>query len=250
MEKVYRHERDFLVKYCDVDFKDELKVSALLAYLEEVACSSADELGFGYDYVKPRGYAFMVANLALEFASPVPLGEKMHVVTWPTPPSRVVFGREYQIFSPTGTLRAAGSSRWCLIDFRSGKLLSSKVLEEQDYSTYNPEKALENVKWKIASFPLSEGELRFSIKIANSEYDHNMHVNNTRYADYCLNCFSVEDLKVRKLCGFAISYVKQCFEGETLRFYRKKEDEGENYLLLGVNEKDECVVQARASFVL
>ena len=39
----------------------------VLAYLEEVACSSADELGFGYAFVKPRGYAFMVTNICCEF---------------------------------------------------------------------------------------------------------------------------------------------------------------------------------------
>lgn len=39
--------------------------------------------------------------------------------------------------------------------------------------------------------------------VANSEYDHNMHVNNTRYADYCFNCFSVAELKEKKLKGFA-----------------------------------------------
>ena len=53
MEK-YEHIKKFQIKYCDVDFKDELKVSTALAYMEEVACSSADDLGFGYAYVKPR----------------------------------------------------------------------------------------------------------------------------------------------------------------------------------------------------
>ena len=44
--ELYEHIKTFDVKYCDTDFKDELKPSAVLAYLEEVACSSADELGF------------------------------------------------------------------------------------------------------------------------------------------------------------------------------------------------------------
>ena len=46
MEK-YQHNQTFKIKYCDVDFKDELKPSVALALMEEVACSSADELGFG-----------------------------------------------------------------------------------------------------------------------------------------------------------------------------------------------------------
>ena len=247
MMKVYEHCKQFNVKYCDVDFKDELKVSSVLAYLEEVACSSADELGFGYAYVKPRGYAFMVTNICCEFITPITLGEDILVKTWPLPPSHVIFGREYRICSTLGEVCLNASSRWCLIDFATGKLLPSKTIENQDYSTYNTEKVFESVKWKIPSFAMEEGEPKFTLTIANSEYDHNMHVNNTRYADYCLNCFSVSELAEKKLKGFSISYVKQCKEGETLKFYRKKGENGE-YFVQGVNESSEIVVQSKITF--
>ncbi len=245
--KIYEHKKEFLIKYCDVDFKDELKVSSALAYMEEVACSSADELGFGYSYVKPKGYAFMVSNIVCRFQSPVPLGEMAQVVTWPTPPTHVVFGREYRFTSPSGEVRINGSSRWCLLDVNTRKLLQSKVLTGQNYATYNTTKALDNVQWKIPTFPKEEGELCFALKIANSEYDHNMHVNNTRYADYCLNCFSVAELSQRQLKEFSISYVKQCKEGETLSFYRKQVEEGK-YLVHGRNDKDEVVTLCRVEF--
>lgn len=247
MKKPYEHVQTFQVKYCEVDFKDELKPSTLLSYMEEVACSSADELGFGYQYVKPKGYAFMVTNIYLECLRPVRLGELVKVKTWPTPPSYVVFGREYQFLTTDDELLVRAASRWCLIDVATGKLLQSKAIDNQDYSTYNTAKAVENVPWKIPAFSKEEGELRFSLTIANSEYDHNMHVNNTRYADYCMNCFSVEELKDKKLARFSISYIKQCREGETLRFYRKELENGE-YLTQGFNEKDERVVLASFLF--
>ena len=245
--KAYQYVEEFKAKFCDVDFKDELKVSTLLAYLEEVACLSADELGFGYDYLKPKGYAFMVSNIRCEFARPVRLGEKIRVRTWPLPPSHVVFGREYYLETLENEYLAGASSRWCLIDMNTGKLLRSQAIDNQDYTTYNTAKVLEDVKWKIPTFDVSGEELRFSLKVANSEYDHNMHVNNTRYADYCMNCFSVEELSRRALKSFSISYVKQCKEGETLFFYRKKLENGE-YLAQGVNENGEIVVQAQICF--
>lgn len=245
--KPYEHIKNFTVKYCDVDFKDELKTSSVLAYLEEVACSSADELGFGYAFIKPRGYAFMVSNICCEFLQPIPLGENIQVKTWPNPPSHVIFGREYQIYLEKGDLALNASSRWCMIDMATGKLLPSKMLDDQDYSTYNTAKAIENVKWKIPTFTPEEGELKFALTIANSEYDHNMHVNNTRYADYCFNCFSVAELSGRKLKRFAISYVRQCKEGDTLRFYLKRGEDG-CYLAHGFNDKNELVVQSQITF--
>ncbi len=234
------------MRYCDVDFRDEAKLSTLFSYMEEAAGSSADELGFGYAYCKERNYAFMVTNIALECIRPIPLGELAQVKTWPTPPTRVVFGREYQFFSKTGKPYANASSRWCLIDRGTGKLLQSKVLTEQDYSTYNPAKAIEDAQWKLPVFPKEEGEEKFRMTVANSEYDHNDHVNNTRYADYCMNCFSVAELAKKCLKRFCISYHKQCKEGETLCFYRKQTEDG--YLVQGFNGKDERVISAQIAF--
>ena len=245
--KSYEHIKEFQIKYCDADFKDELKTSVALALLEEVACSSADELGFGYSFVKPKGYAFMVTNICMEFYRPAMLGETVVLKTWPNPPSYAIFGREYQMFSKSGELLINASSRWCLVDRNTGKLLPSKAVDNQDYSTYNTSRVFESVQWKIPAFKREEGELKFTITIANSEYDHNMHVNNTRYADYCFNCFSIEELSKRKLKNFSISYVKQCREGAVLQFYRKREADG-SYLAQGFNEAGEIVVQSKIVF--
>ena len=247
MEKyVYKH--NFNVRYCDVDFRDELKPSTLLAYFEEAACYSADELGFGYQYVYPRGLAFVVSNVCCEFLKPVRLFDKAVAVrTWPLPPSYVVFQREYQL-CVGDEVAVNASSRWCLLDLASGKIAPSKRIEGQDYSTYNTDKALEVQQWKIPSFSIENEQPRFSIKIANSEYDHNFHVNNTKYADYCFNVFTLSELQAWSLKSFAISYVKQCYEGDVLRFYRKEVGE-RAYLVQGVNDKQEIVVQAEICFI-
>ena len=247
MEK-YQYKQSFNVRYCDVDFRDELKPSTALAFLEEAACYSADELGFGYEFIRPRNLAFVVSNVRCEFIRPVKLFEKdVFVRTWPLKPSYVVFGREYQFFSEQDELCVNATSRWCLVDMKTGKLLQAKVIDNQDYSTYNTTKLFEDVRWKLPVFDIGEGELKFTITIANSEYDHYMHVNNTRYADYCFNAFTVEELQKAKLKSFAISYVRQCREGDELRFYRKYEKGA--YYVQGVNQSGEIVVQSEIVFI-
>ena len=245
--KLYEHIQQFTIKYCDCDFKDEMKTSVALALMEEVACASADELGFGYAYVRPRGYAFMVANVCIEFLTPVRLGQTVSLKTWPLPPTRATFGREYQFLHENGAVAVNASSRWCLVDMTTGKLLQSKMIDNQDYSTYNTNRVFEEVAWKIPSFQAEEGELCYSMTVASSDYDHNMHVNNTRYADYCLNCFTVDELSAWRIKKFSITYAKQCKEKDELRFYRKREEDG-GYLIQGLNAQDETVMQALISF--
>lgn len=244
MEK-YEHVRNFDVGFCDVDFKEEVKPSVFLRYFEEAASTSAEELGFGHSFCKENGCAFFLTEIHIEFLRPVKLQEKIQVKTWPLAPSFVVFNREYQICTQEEELLVSATSRWGLVNREDGKILPSKTVSGQDYSTYRTDKALE-INGKIRRFDYTEGRLAFSLTIANSEYDHNMHVNNTRYADYCFNCFTVAQLQEKKVKNFSLSYVKQCHEGETIRFYRK--DEGNATLICGVNEQDETVVRSEIIF--
>ena len=244
----YRCEESYKTDFCDVDFKDELKISALLSRFESIASKSADELEFGYKYLKEHGYAFFLAEIRCVLSRAVPLYETLLLRTWPTPPSYVVFGREYEGYAESGEKILSATSRWCAVDFSTGKLLTPKAFPEQDYRNaeiYDPAKS-GAPQTKTAKLSAGEGEKKFSIKIANSEYDHNMHVNNTHYADYCLNCFSVAELADKYVSSFSIAYVKQCKEGETLSFYRK--DEADFSVIGGFNEEGENVVRAEFSF--
>lgn len=244
----YRYKRLFETDIRDVDFSDRLKVSSILSRLESVASDSADELGFGYGYLKAHGYAFFLAEVCCVLSRPIPLGEGVSFVTWPTPPRYAVFGREFEAYDASARKVLSATSRWCAVDFSSEKILTQKAFPEQDYldtSIYDPTTSGIVYK-KTPKISFSEGEERFCIRIANSEYDHNMHVNNTRYADYCLNCFSVDELKTKSVCSFSIAYVKQCREGDVLRFVRKDLDDVS--LVCGFNQNDELVVRSAFSF--
>lgn len=59
---MYKNIKTYDIRYTDVDFEDTIKLSSLLSVMEESACSSADELGFGYDKIMPVGIGFILAN--------------------------------------------------------------------------------------------------------------------------------------------------------------------------------------------
>ncbi len=239
----YQYVQPFYIKYCDADFKDEMKVSTMLSIMEEGACWSADELGFGYDYIKPKGYAFVISNNCVEFIRPVRVGETPLLRTWPNKPTYVVFERQYELLDEQENLVARAASRWCIIDRNTGKIMPSKCVDNQDYSTYRTDKAIENAQWKISTFPTENETPKFSVTVGSSAYDHNMHVNNTRYADYCMNVFSVAELSNKWVKRFSISYLKECKEGETIDFYRRQTAENV-FLAQGVNQNGALVVAA------
>ena len=206
------------MRHTDFDFKDELKFSALLGLLQESAGFSADELGFGYDSLKDRNYAFIIVNTYCKIVRPVRLSEAVTVETWPLPPRHVIFERDYHA-SVKGETVALAASRWCLVRLDDFSLLTpDKLGKANDDCPYRAEKTAEVPSWKIPK--LTGGREVSRIRIGNSQCDHYLHANNTRYADFFADCFTMEEL-FRSVSSFQIAYGKQAKEGTELVFYRE-----------------------------
>lgn len=233
-------------RYTDVDFKDEMKLSSVLGYLQESACASADELGFGYDYLKGLNYGFVAAATYVKLYKSIGTAD-FKINTWPTAPRHFIFERYYEIYSADGEKTADACSRWCLVDLSNFKILPGSALVNQDYSTYNTEKSINVPMWKLPPFEEENAEKSFSLKIGNSECDHYMHVNNTRYADYVFNCFTMDYLAERKLDSFLICYIKQIHEGDEITLYKILRPDG-CFDIYAFNRENELVFTSRVIF--
>ncbi len=219
---MYRHIKDYEIKYVDADAFDNVKASALLGMMQESACLSADELGFGYEEIQPKNLGFILANWYVELFRPVKLGEVLQVHTWPLKPKHLVFLRDFE-FYVGGEKVGVASSRWCMVDTKSFKFLPvSANFAEGFFDGYNTERSVEFSGWKIAD--CGEKEYSHSRRVGLSDYDHYFHANNTRYADFLTDAFSLEELRGKYIKSMQISYVKQCKAGETLELFKRFED--------------------------
>lgn len=219
---MYLHIKNYELRYTDVDYCDNLKLSSLLSIMEESACLSAEELGFGYSVLQPKNIGFIIVNWYIELFRSIRLGDILTVKTWPVPPKRLIVFRDYELFVNDEKVGVA-TSRWCLVDLKTFRLLPSSVAFDENMR-YNDFRSVDGVNLKIPE--LSDGEHRYSKKIAYSDYDHYNHVNNTKYADFLMDAFSVEELESKWIKSVRITYVKQSKFGETIAVYKKMQDDG------------------------
>lgn len=239
---MYKNIRKYDIRYTDVDFKDELKLSALMSVLEESACVSADELGFGYADISPRGIGFILANWYIKLARPIKLGEQLTVHTWPMKPKNTIFFREFEVYSGDEKVCAA-STRWCMVDLKTFAVLPTSAFFEGDTREYNDFRAVEFNSWRIA--PVKDGEKRYEKTVSVSDYDHYFHMNNTKYADVCMDAFSVDELADSCIDDVQITYVKQCKCGEKLEIFRSSDGD---FCLLEGRVGDEPRVRMKVRF--
>ena len=222
----YCHTTDYQLRTADMDFKDELKPSALLAFTQESACLSADELKFGYEDLKPKKMGFIIVNTYCELINPICYGKGMLTVeTWPLPPRHVIFERAYRV-KYAGETAALLSSRWCLVDLNNfSLLLPDKLGEAHTNCPYNPQKCLEVPSWKISKIGEGGREV-YRTTVKNSLCDHYFHANNTRYADLFFDCFTIDELAARPVKSFQIAYGKQAKEDSEITLVRKDFEDG------------------------
>lgn len=220
----YCNTTSYYLPYSYFDFKDELKPSSLLDLAQEAATASADELGFGYADLKPKGYGFIIVNSYCEFRRPVMLGERITMQTWPLPPRRVFFERHYRALVGDEEV-AAVASRWCLVDLQSFSLLLPEVMgEAHTRCPYRTEKVVQPPAWKIPH--VKDGKEIYRMRVGVSHCDHYLHANNAKYADFFFDCFTMDELRARKIKAFQITYGKQAKPGCELVLVREDTEDG------------------------
>ena len=241
----YCHQKNYELRYSDFDFKDELKFSSLLALVQESACLSADELGFGYGALRKQGLAFLIVGTYCRLLRPIVLGDALCIETWPLPPRHVFCERDYRVKDAKGEPVALLASRWCLVDLQDFSLITPDRLGKTHADCpYNPERSVEVPAWKIPPLRGTGRECGTTI-VTNSRCDHYYHANNTYYADFFLDGFSIEEVSRRRIEAFQISYVSQAKEGTQLQILRCDDERGSR---LEAHDADGLVAQCSVCF--
>ncbi len=220
----YCNRKSYELRYSDFDFKDEISLSAFLSIVQESAGASADELGFGYNALKKMGFGFVVVETYCEFIHPIRLGDRLTVETWPLPPRHVIFERDSRVLGEKGETLVRLAARWCLVDLTTFSLLTPDRLgQAHETCPYRDERTVEVPSWKI---PRIAGRLCGTRTVRLSDCDHYLHANNAKYADFFMDCFTMEELAARRIRAFQIAYVKQAKEGTELELFREDAEGG------------------------
>lgn len=236
--------RDFILRNYETDFCQQIKPSAVLGLFQETAGDHSEEMGLGYKSLAEQGYFWVLSKIYVEVSRRPGYKDSIFVETWPHEPNKAIYERSFRLSDKEGVAMRA-YSRWCILQAGSGRIVPCSRIEQPEID-FVTEKSVVFDDWRIPEVSKEEGAA-FSLRIGNSEYDLNYHVNNIKYADYIFNCFTVKELKERKLKNFQLHYIKQTHEGDLLEMYRQEIEPGV-FAIEGVKNGEETVVAARVCF--
>lgn len=224
MESIYS--KEFELRTSDFDCREKLLPGAILDIFQVVAGQHAYDLGCGVGPLMERSLLWVLIRTKYEVLKDPEMYQKVRVKTWPLPPTRVGFQREYLMESLNGEILIKASSDWVIINSESRKIVPAEDIYPKGLE-YCTVKNFEKRLGKVPSFDKTENSV--TLCPGFSQLDMNGHVNNTKYANYAIDALDPKENEI--FTSFQIDYRHEVKKGDTLKVSAHRD--GETALVKG-----------------
>ena len=205
----------YTVYHKDIDFKEELRLSALLLMLQETAWNHAREIGVDYRHEAFASIIWVLSRMRIEMLGPTPRWmETVKLATSPTGIDRLFALRDFLAMHSDGRPFARVASAWIMIDATTRRpVRPQSLLDESNFhfeTTVMPQgteklKLHPNLTWEA---PFRPGYI---------DIDAHQHVNNVSYAQWCLDLLPQEFFREHRVANFDINFLAELAWGQAVR---------------------------------
>lgn len=233
MEAIYR--KDFAVQVSDVDFGRKLKLSTLFTYFQDMATEHAENIGVGRDILQKDNLIWVLISVKVDIERYPVWNEIITVETWPMQPGNINFERDFIVYDSNNNIIARAVTDWVIIDMSSRRLKRSRVINVE-FPNAGRERALDCKLEKISTAASVNEAYRKTV--GYSDIDVNEHLNNSKYIDYIMDCFSIEKHKSYFVKSIEINYIHEALPGDTIILKTGiDEGSGSTVYVEGTNER-------------
>ncbi|WP_462409586.1 acyl-[acyl-carrier-protein] thioesterase [Neobacillus sp. Marseille-QA0830] len=240
--------KNYHIDLRDVDLKKQLRLSTLFSYFQETASLASEALGYGIEFLdKEFGVAWVLMRIRVEIIRNPNWDEEITIETWPLEPGKVEFDRDYLVKDKNGDIIIKAVSKWVIMDIASRKLRRSDKIGIR-YPDNITERAIEGSLGKLKDF--GSLETAYHKVIGYSDIDFNGHLNNSKYVDYIMDCFPVDDHKNYSMLMIDIQFQHEALPGDTITLQKDTSAADKNVIYIeGFNQADNKVVFKSQTFI-
>ena len=175
------YEGDTRITYYDLDFRGEMKLSAILRMVHIAAEVNANELGLGFETLQPLNISFVIQRFRLKIHRMPVYNETVTVRTWPAEMARGTFIRKGDMYDEEGKKIMEWASLWILFDIGERKIIKPSALPKEITITTGVDVDISPQK---VTLPENGAPFyRHTHTVRYADVDTNMHMNNSIYGD-------------------------------------------------------------------
>jgi len=220
-------DKDFELRYYDMNKYGEASPPAILTLLEETAAEHCHNIDYCLYSLEKRNIGWVLVSGAIDMIRYPKYKEKIFIRTWMSNYSLVKGYRENIIYDEYGTAIGKAKGIWVFYDIEKRKPVP--IFEEiKTRWGFSPEVSQEIETEKIKVIENEEHELEYNIN--KSDVDNNKHVNNIRYFHWLIESLPDELLENYSLKRINGKFFHGAYLGEKIKVYNKDEIENKMFL--------------------
>ncbi len=241
MKLVSLYSKKYKVGGRDIDFRGRLKLSSLFTYFQDVAGLHAENLGVGMKTIQEKyGVLWILVRIRVDVARYPLWEEEITIDTWPQQPNKLEFMRDFLVKDSQDHILARAVSTWTIIDRNTRRLKKTETIHPS-FPPIIKERAIDCKLGKLK--PKGQLEAFYKRTVGYSDIDLNEHLNNSRYVDFIMDSFSLEDHKNYNIESIEVNYSNEALPGNTIVLCKDLSEIDSNCIYIeGINGKDDKLI--------
>lgn len=238
-------EQEYFVRYSEMDYNKQVKPSAFLNFLQDVATISADKSGFGYADVYPKNLGWFLLKYHMEFSDYPQNEEKLLIKTEARGYNKMFAQRDFEIYNTKNNLIGRIVSYWTLVDLKDKSIVMPyDIFPDKMKKVEKREDDLSFLKIQ----PIERVDYSEEFKVRFDDIDVNMHANNANYIIWAFETLPKEFRHNHKIKTLDMIYKKEIQYGNAVLSEVQADD---NVMKIAVKNKttgDElCLIKTEFS---
>ena len=234
----------FKIQSKDTGKNNLIKNRGILEILENIGTHHSDIAGYGINDMERTGISWVLLDWKIQVFKRPKYGQILDVSTW----GRTIKGktkktytyRDFEIYDEQKNLCVIGTSKWAIIDIKTGKLLK---LEDEIMDKYEIE---EKDVFNIGELDRLKAPDNFSneitYKVSRRDIDFNGHMHNLYYLDLAYEVLPEEIYEQRPYDNFRINYKREVKYGDIIKI--KYTFEGDKHIITICRADNERFINA------
>jgi len=204
------------IDYYDVtsyhtDFKQYLSPISLFYFLQESAWRHANSRGFGWTHLAERNEYWVLAKMHVIINRMPSWIEKIRLETWGKEPELLTAFRDFEFFDSDNQSIISVTSSWHILNMQTHRPTTLTNFAG-NFPIVNRHAIAE--KPQKIQIPSSNPIKSAIYTVLPSNIDINLHVNNTRYVQWAMDCIPFEFQKQHIIREINVNFLSQAHIGE------------------------------------
>lgn len=186
----------------------KLKISSIFNYMQDTAAANADELGLGYDHLMPLDLAWILSWVKVEIDEYPFYGQEVLLNTWPKCSHKLYSIRDFRIKDINEKILCRATTAWLPVNTKTKRVTGIQNLPAP--IPYNPE-LISVDEYPVKIISPDTKQILFTKKFRYNDLDINHHVNNVKYVEMILDCFTLEQYTAHSIKSITVSFSSESF---------------------------------------